>query len=106
MEDYAERMPGPRNDRAHTVTHVHPIESTRAADRAIPVGEDNPLASIKRDREAPRLSARALLDEQEFSALEVASVSVEHAGKLKRERDFAVQVLMQAVVAACLISED
>src|SRR5258708_23624361 len=74
--------------------------------RTIAVREDYSLARIERDRLAARLRTRALLDEQQFPAFEIAPAPAERAGELKRKGNLAVQILMQAVVAALLVAKD
>jgi len=52
------------------------------------------------------LCPRPLLYQQQFSAFEVATALAEHARELERKRDVAVQILMQAVVAALFVTKD
>src|SRR5271155_442488 len=80
--------------------------SPRAGRGAVPIRENYSFACVECDRLAARLCPRALLDEQQFTTFEVAPTPAERAGELQRERDLAVQVLMQAVVAALLIAKD
>jgi len=72
----------------------------------VPVREDYSLARVERDRFAARLCPRPLLYQQQFSAFEVATALAEHARELERKRDVAVQILMQAVVAALFVTKD
>src|SRR6202030_1893941 len=88
------------------MAHVHAMESARSRGRTIAVREDNSLAFIERDRFTARLRARPLLDEQKFAAFEITTTPAERAGELERERDLAIQILMQAVVSAGFVAKD
>ena len=62
--------------------------------------EDHALALPQRHDFGTRLHARALLGEHEFAAGEILTWSREQEGHLQREHEFAVDVLMQAIVVA------
>src|ERR1700736_3315867 len=94
VKDHAERVALAGAKSAYSVAHVDAVMPSRSGDRTIAIGEDDSLALIHRDRFATRLRARALLDQQEFSALEILVAPAQHAGELKRERDLAVEILM------------
>src|SRR2546425_12518141 len=55
---------------------------------------------LHRDRVAARLRARSLLDEQKLAAGVVDAVAAENKDHLQRKREVAVDILMQAVIAA------
>src|SRR4030095_10325 len=77
----------------------------RSADGAVARGEDDYLALGERHHFAAGLGARPLLDEQELATGEVGARTAAPAGHLQREGPVAVELLMQAVVAAGLVAE-
>src|SRR6266542_2039783 len=105
VEDDAERVARPPRDRAHAVTHGRAMPAPGAADGPVARGEDHQLPPLGVDRLAPRLRPGPLLDEQEITALVVDATAAQKRGDLQREGDVAVEVLVQAVVAAGLVVE-
>src|SRR5262250_364815 len=106
MKNDAESVPRPPRDRAHAVTHRRPVPAARAARRSVSGGEDDHLTLLGGDRLAPRLRARPLLDEEEVAALVIHAPTAEERGDLERKGDVAVEVLVQAVVAADLVVQE
>src|SRR5438034_3752855 len=74
-----------------------------ATGRTVARGEDHDLSLLGRQHVGPRLRARPLLEEEEFAALVIGAAAGEKHRELQRERDLAVQVLVQAVVSADLV---
>src|SRR3954466_2017549 len=73
---------------------------------AVAGGEEEQLALVERDHVGARLLAWALLDQHRLAAVEVLALAAEHGQRLERERDVAVEVLVQRVVAALAVAED
>src|SRR5579862_3098769 len=105
MKNDAKRVALAHPKRADAVAYVDTIEPARPLDRTIAIGEDDAFALIHRDRFAARLRARPLLDEQEFAALKIALAPAQHRCELERERDVAIQILMEAIVTAGLVAQ-
>lgn len=79
------------------------IESTRASHWPVAGGEDHRLAAPGMDGVADGLRPRPLFDEREIAAGVVGAGLAQEADGLQRERQVAIKVLMQAVVAARLV---
>src|SRR3954471_9595966 len=73
---------------------------------AVAGGEEEQLALVERDHVGARLLARALLDQHRLAAVEVLALAGEHGQRLERERDVAVEILVERVVAALVVAED
>src|SRR3954471_5381151 len=82
------------------------VVALAALRRAVAGGEEQQLALVERDHVRARLLARALLDQNRLAAVEVLALAGEHGQRLERERDVAVEVLVQRVVAALAVAED
>src|SRR2546421_8638153 len=82
------------------------MPAARALYGTVPRREDHDLALRGRDRLAARLCARTLLDEEELAAVVVGAGPAQETRELEREDDVAVEVLVQAVVAAVLVVEE
>lgn len=101
----------PRADRRPEWTVLTPCRiATRLNPRAPGTGrwrggEDHSLAALEIRDCRPRLCTGPLLHEDVLTAGEVRSRGAQHDRRLKRERDVAVHVLMQAVVTARVIGE-
>ena len=106
VKDHAHRIAHARGNRTYPVAHIHAMKSSRSGRRTIAVGEDYSLALVECDRFAARLRPRPLLDQQEFAPFEIAPAPAECASELERKCKLAIQILMKAVVAACLIAKD
>src|SRR5438876_1238760 len=88
------------------MAHRHPVGAASAVDRAVMDREDHGLASPQGNDLTSRLSARALLDQEELAAGEVVLGGAEQHGKLQWKDQIAIEVLVQAVVVAGLVFED
>src|SRR5712691_4179466 len=106
VKDYPKRIARSPRDRADAVAHGGAMPAAGAPHGAMTGGEDHQLALLGVDRLAARLCPRALLDEQEIAALVVLAATAQEDGDLERERDVAVEVLVQAVVAAGLVMQE
>src|SRR5437763_10145277 len=103
MEDDAQREAGAAVNAADTVAKIYAVETARAFHRAVAGGEEDSLAFTGRNDFGFRLRARLLLDQNEFYALPVAAGLTQREDHLQRESDVAVEILMQAIVAAGLV---
>src|SRR5256885_11752195 len=105
MEDDTEGVARAAMHTADAVTKVDAIVAARTFYRAVPRGEDDGLPLIRGDYFGFGLCARLLLHQNEFAAIPVAALLTEKKNHLHRESHFAVKILMQAVVTACLIMQ-
>ncbi len=105
MEDHPERDALAGAHRRDAVAHVGPVVAAGALDRAGARREDQEAAALEVDHVRARLRPRALLDEHELAALEVGARAVEDRHGLQRERDVAVEVLVQRVVAPLEVAQ-
>jgi hypothetical protein len=106
VEDDAEGEARTGVDAADAVADVDAIEAPGAFHRTIAGGENDRLALCGGDYLGFRLRAGLLLDEEEFAALPVAARLAQQEDHLQREGDFAVQILVEAVVAAGFVVKD
>src|SRR5207249_2476614 len=106
VEDDAEAQALAGGHPADAVAHGHAVGAARAHHRPVAVREDDRLAALEDDDLGARLRARPLLDEQELAARVVRAAAGEHAGELEGKGERAVEVLMQAVVAAGRVAEE
>src|SRR5438128_275243 len=65
-----------------------------------------PSLSVSLGHPGTRLRSRTLLYEQDLAVRVVRAAAGEHEGELERKRERAVEVLMQAVVAAGGVAEE
>src|SRR5688572_5741190 len=103
MEDDTQGVPTPGPDAADAVAQVHAIGASSAVDRAMMNRKRDSVALTKRHDLRSRLHARALLSQHELAAGEIPAGFGQEDCDLQREGQFAVEVLMQAVVVARLI---
>ena len=105
MEDQAQR---------HAFTRSHPADpvANRAGDgasfsgsRSDPVWENDGFTQAKRKRFASGLGPGFLLCEKKFASGESGLRIRDQNGDLKRKSEFAVQVLMKAVIPPLLVSQ-
>ena len=106
VEDHTEGVPLAARKPADSMAHPEAVRAARAPAGTVRRGKDKDLALLPRDDLAPRLRPRPLLDEEELTALVVDIAAGEEAGQLQREGDRAVEVAVQAVVAAGLVTEE
>src|SRR5262245_61331659 len=106
MEDQAQTisLAGPKA--ADAVAHHHTVIAARTSHRPVAGGEEDTLAFFHTDGLGARLGAGALFVEQEFAAAVITPVLVQDAGSLQGKGYLAVQILMQAVVIARLVTQD
>src|SRR5690349_8170321 len=90
-------------DAADAMFHVYAVVAASASDGAVARGENDGLALVGVNHFGFGLSARLLLDQQKFSAFPVAALLAQKKNHLQRKGDFAVNILMQAVVSADLV---
>src|SRR5437867_1794377 len=105
VEDDPQRVARPGGDAADSVTHGPAVDAARAFDGTVTSGEDDHFPLRWCDRLTPRLRSRTLLDQEEIAPCVVSLSPAQEAGELQREHDVAVEVLVQAVVAAGLVVE-
>src|SRR5262245_36911853 len=98
-------MPKAGGHAAHAVTEGDAIRTASPARRPLAGREDHDLPLGERDHLAAGLRAGALLDQEELAASEVLAGAAQQARHLEREGDLAVDVLVQAVVAAGLVAQ-
>lgn len=105
VKDEAHRVPPPRAQAAHAVSHRHAVGAARARHRALVDREDHGLALRERYDFGARLHARALLGQHELAAGEVLARPAQQHRELQRKLQVAVQVLVQAVVVAFVVAQ-
>src|SRR3989441_1362115 len=106
VEDDAQAGAGAGEQAADAVAHGGAVVSARAFDGTLAHGKDDDLALLECDRLAARLLARSLLDEKKIAARVVGAAPAQDTGELQGEGDLAVQILVQAVVAADLVTQE
>ena len=106
MEDNAQGVTLAREQAADPVAHVGTVVAARARHRPVTGGEDDRLALIEMHDAAPRLGPRPLLDEQELAALEILARLAQEHGELDGKDHVAVEILVQAVVAAGFVAQE
>src|SRR5919198_3697508 len=106
VENDAERVAVTPPQSAHAVANVYAIEAARALSRAMMHGEDGPFALHERNDFRPRLHARPLLREHEFTPGEIVARTRQQEGDLQWKDVLAINVLVQAIVVAGLIGEE
>jgi len=106
VEDDAEAQALARAHSADAVAHGDAVGAARARHRPVAVREDDRLAALEDDDLAARLGPRPLLDEQNLAARVVRAPAREHARHLQRKGERAVEILVQAVVAAGRVAEE
>src|SRR4051794_35415849 len=83
---------------AHPVPQIDTVHATRAAHRSMMNGKNAPTARAQRNDLRPRLHARPLLGEHEFTAGEILAGLRQEDRDLQWEDMLTVEILMQAVV--------
>src|SRR5881628_240397 len=106
VEDDAEAQALAGGHPADAVAHGRAVGAARARHRPVAGWEDDRLAALEDDDLAARLRAWPLLDEEDLAARIVRPPPAEHAGDLERKGERAVEVLVQAVVAAGRVAEE
>src|SRR2546428_5614734 len=99
VKDDAERHARARTDCTDAVSHDDTVGAAAARDGTLAGREDDARSLLDRERMPARLRARPLLDEQEFAAAVIDVASAQGEDHLQRERQVAIEILMQAVVA-------
>ena len=97
MEDNAQHVPSAGADAAHAVSMLDSINATGTLHRTIPHREYRQIALSQLKYLDLRLHARALLRDDEVTALEIATGFREEDRRLQRKHLFPVHVLMQAI---------
>ena len=69
-------------------------------------GEDDALALHERNDFRPRLHARPLLREHEFTPGEIVARTRQQEGDLQRKNVLAVEVLVQTIIVTGLVGEE
>src|SRR5262245_35476031 len=87
-------------DAADAMAQVDPIAAARALDRPVVDRERNRIALAQPHHLGTALDAPALLRAQELAAGEIAAGLRQQDGDLQRERELAIEILVQAVVVA------
>ena len=90
-------------DPAHAVPQINAIESARPLHRPDMHSKSHRIALRQRNHFGPRLHARPLFGQHEFTAAEIAARLRQQDRDLQREYVFAIEILMQAVVVAGLV---
>src|SRR5262249_35991675 len=106
VKDDAERVSTPGQDTAYTMAQGHAIGAALALRRPMADGEDHDVTLGERHHLALGLRPRPLLDQEKLAARELASRCAQQYRHLQREDAFAIEILMQAVVATRLVLED
>ena len=97
MKDDADRVTQAGADAADPMAEIDAVDAFRPLDRPVVHGERDRIALPQRHDLGAALHARALLRENEFATREVLFWFGEQDRDLKRKREVAVQVLVQAV---------
>src|SRR6185295_10235371 len=97
MEDHAQGMPAAGPQPAHAMPHVYTIGAARPLHRSVMHGENDSIALPKRHDFGARLHARPLFGEHELAAREVPARFRQQDRHLQRERQLAIEILVQAV---------
>src|SRR5437667_2146493 len=106
VEDDAEAQALAGGHPADAVTHGGAVGAPRPRHRPVAVREDDRFPALEDDDLGARLRARPLLDEEYLATRVVHAPAGEHAGELEGEGERAVEVLVQAVVAAGRVAEE
>src|SRR5690242_8611094 len=100
MVDDAERVPGSFPHLADPMPQRDPEKSPGSLCWSVTCGKKYSVSLVCGKHLNPRLRARHILHQHKLSALPVATLLAKHHNQLERKRNFAVQILMQAVVAS------
>ena len=100
MEDDAGGVTHPRTETADAVAQVDPIGAPGALHRTIVDSKSDPIALAQRHDLGPALHARPLLGQDKLAARKILSRLGEEDRHLKRKRELAVKILVQAVEVA------
>src|SRR5689334_17162700 len=100
VEDDPDRVALTGADAADAMTHFYAVNALAALNRAAVDGEHDRVALLQRDHFDPALHPRALFGQNEFAAGKIQAGLRQQDGELQRERQFAVQILMQAIEVA------
>ncbi len=100
MKDGAEGKPLSGKQRTDPVPKIGPVISSGTLGRTVARSDDNSLALFETDGVPDRLGARLLLDKQQFASCELLVRAAETGDYLKREEQFAVEILMKTVEIA------
>ena len=65
--------------------------------------ENNSVALISGNYLSARLRSRNFFQQHELAAIPIASRLTKHHDQLQRKCDFAIDILVQAVIASCLV---
>ena len=106
VEDDAEGVAGAAVEAAYGVAESYAVVAAGAFYGAIPGGENNGLALLRADHFGFGLRAGLLFDEDKFSTFPVAARLAQKEDHLEGKADLAVEVLMEAVVAAGFVVQD
>ena len=106
VEDDSEGEALAGTDWADAVAHGYSIDAASAALRAVVDGEDDDFALMELDDGDAGLHAGALFGEDELAAGEVARGFGEKEGYLEGKDEFAIEVLVEAVVIAGAVLQE
>src|SRR5215472_10375795 len=98
-------MPYTAHHRAHAVFDVHPVVPARSLHRSPARRKDHAFSLLRRNHLRRRLRSRSLLHQNELAAFKITPGPVKHENGLQWKIDFAIEVLMQAVVATTFIAQ-
>lgn len=90
-------MPLARPDGAHSVAHIHPVDTACAFDGPVMNREGDGIPLGQPDHFHPGLHSGALLGEYKLSALKVLTGTGKKSGHLNGEDVLTVEILVQAV---------
>src|SRR5581483_4661560 len=90
----------------NAMAHADAVISGPAAVRTLGGGKDHERALGGVEDVRAALCARALLQQDELAAIEVMPPDREHGENLKREKDVAVEILMQRIPVSLTVTED
>src|SRR5262245_45448661 len=87
------------------MTHLQAVITPGPDSRPLAGGKDDDPALLGRDRLSTRLRPWPLLDKEELAAGIIDLTPTQETGQLQGKGDLPVEVLMQAIIAPCLIAQ-
>src|SRR5690348_57345 len=103
MENDPERKAAAPAHAADAMAHRDAVIAARPANRSVIDRENHRVAETERYDLSARLHPRPCFDQHEFASRELIAGSAEQYRRLYRKDVIAIEILVQAVVVACLV---
>jgi hypothetical protein len=103
--DDAKRVSYASSHRADSVPQCQPEKTPSAFPGPMASSEHNSVALISGNYLSARLRSRNIFYQHELPAIPISSLLTKHHDQLQRKCDFAIDILVQAVIASCLVVE-